>query len=383
MLDHDPTLNLEAATKHYVDQAVTGTITGSGTNGYLTKWSGSSSITNGPQLGSDATKFLNNAGNWAVPTGTTYSASTGLTLSGTAFSLNTASTSALGGIKVGEGLAINSGNGLLSIDSTGADEGDYLRRGPDGFEWGIPGTDLYLPLTGGTITALASYGGTGSSARAPLVIDCSAMSSGAWTEGIRIKPAASGWTSFMLCGTDNTTNINSSANSWSMHTYQGKFGIYRNGSDIATSTMLMGIECSSTGLWKIKSNNTDITGTLTLTNTAANANPHVLADLLAPNLSAGSTGTYSTTFIRFGVGLSMHNSAGLTFHYVGSSNSTNYMGLGLYGNDYIMVVNGQQRVGIKNTAPISELDVAGGISWSSKATSQYNATDDCVEFIFV
>ena len=32
-------------------------------------------------------------------------------------------------------MAINSGNGLLSIDSTGADEGDYLRRGPDGFEW--------------------------------------------------------------------------------------------------------------------------------------------------------------------------------------------------------------------------------------------------------
>lgn len=117
---------------------VTGTITGSGTNGYLTKWNGGSSITNGPQLGSDTTKFLNNAGGWTVPVGTTYSAGTGLTLSGTAFSLNTASTSALGGIKVGEGLAINSGNGLLSIDSTGADEGEYLRRGTDGFEWGVP-----------------------------------------------------------------------------------------------------------------------------------------------------------------------------------------------------------------------------------------------------
>ena len=116
-------------------------------------------------------------------------------------------------------MAINSGNGLLSIDSTGADEGEYLRRGPDGFEWGVPGTDLYLPLTGGTITALASYGGTGSSARAPLVIDCSAMASGAWTEGIRIKPSANGWASFILCGTDNTANTYSSANTWSMHAY--------------------------------------------------------------------------------------------------------------------------------------------------------------------
>ena len=50
-------------------------------------------------------------------TNTTYSASTGLSLSGTAFSLSKATTSNLGGIIVGSGLSITSG-GVLSVSSS-------------------------------------------------------------------------------------------------------------------------------------------------------------------------------------------------------------------------------------------------------------------------
>ena len=42
-------------------------VTGSGTSGYLTKWNGTNTITNGPKLGSSTTTYLNNAGNWATP----------------------------------------------------------------------------------------------------------------------------------------------------------------------------------------------------------------------------------------------------------------------------------------------------------------------------
>lgn len=42
-------------------------VTGSGTSGYLAKFNGSKSITNGPQLGSSTTTFLRNDGNWAAP----------------------------------------------------------------------------------------------------------------------------------------------------------------------------------------------------------------------------------------------------------------------------------------------------------------------------
>lgn len=51
-------------------------VTGSGTSGYLTKWNGTNSITNGPQLGSSTTTFLRNDGTWAAPLGTASKGST-------------------------------------------------------------------------------------------------------------------------------------------------------------------------------------------------------------------------------------------------------------------------------------------------------------------
>lgn len=44
-----------------------GTVTGTGTSGYLTKWNGTNSITNGPQLGSSTTTYLRNDGTWQTP----------------------------------------------------------------------------------------------------------------------------------------------------------------------------------------------------------------------------------------------------------------------------------------------------------------------------
>jgi len=95
-------------------------------------------------------------------TGITVSDSgTAITTSGTrTISLNMASATALGGVKVGEGLSIVAASGVLSIDSTGADEGEYLQRGTDGFEWSTPAN--YYHTTGSwnglTYTATANGG---------------------------------------------------------------------------------------------------------------------------------------------------------------------------------------------------------------------------------
>lgn len=54
-----------------VTPSIANNITGTGTSGYLTKFNGTNTITNGPALGSDITKFLRNDGTWQVPsTGT-------------------------------------------------------------------------------------------------------------------------------------------------------------------------------------------------------------------------------------------------------------------------------------------------------------------------
>lgn len=54
-----------------VTPSIANNITGSGTSGSLAKFNGTNTITNGPALGTDATKFLNNKGEWAVPNYTT------------------------------------------------------------------------------------------------------------------------------------------------------------------------------------------------------------------------------------------------------------------------------------------------------------------------
>lgn len=50
----------------------TGDITGSGTAGYLTKFDGPKSITNGPQLGTSTLTYLRNDGQWAAPSGKSF-----------------------------------------------------------------------------------------------------------------------------------------------------------------------------------------------------------------------------------------------------------------------------------------------------------------------
>jgi len=51
-------------------------VKGSGTSGYLMKWTGATSATNGPQLGNSTTTFLRNDGQWSAPVGTTYAGAT-------------------------------------------------------------------------------------------------------------------------------------------------------------------------------------------------------------------------------------------------------------------------------------------------------------------
>ena len=103
-------------------------------------------------------------------TSVTLSSGTGITVtdSGTAIettgsrtiSLNIATTSALGGVKVGQGLSIN-GTGVLTIDTTGATEGEFFYFGPDGVDWATPANTTYtLGTSGNTVTLTASTGGT-------------------------------------------------------------------------------------------------------------------------------------------------------------------------------------------------------------------------------
>lgn len=68
-----------------------------------------------------------------------------------------------------------------------------------------------------------------------------------WNEGLRIHPANNGWATLIFCGSDNTGLTGTSANSYSMHAYQGNFYIARNGSSSGTSVLY----CSTDNYWRV------------------------------------------------------------------------------------------------------------------------------------
>lgn len=50
-----------------VTPSITNNVTGSGTSGYIAKFNGGNTITNGPAIGTDTTKYLRNDGTWVKP----------------------------------------------------------------------------------------------------------------------------------------------------------------------------------------------------------------------------------------------------------------------------------------------------------------------------
>ena len=59
-ITYDAQGHITAAGTH--THTITNNVTGSGTSGYLTKFNGANTVTNGPALGSATNTFLNNAG---------------------------------------------------------------------------------------------------------------------------------------------------------------------------------------------------------------------------------------------------------------------------------------------------------------------------------
>lgn len=64
-----------------ITPSIANNVTGSGTSGYIAKFDGNNTITNGPQLGNSTNTFLRNDGTWGTPAGTNYTEGTGIDIS--------------------------------------------------------------------------------------------------------------------------------------------------------------------------------------------------------------------------------------------------------------------------------------------------------------
>jgi len=94
----------------------------------------------------------------------------------------------------------------------------------------------------------------------------------------------------------------------------------------------------------------------------------VYTDYSSVNSSIGISSLKKTDGINaivFGRSHSQNNSSVLRFNYVGDNNSSNYLGLGFYANDDLLVIKPSGNVGIGNTAPSNTFTVGANLTYSS------------------
>ena len=79
----------------------------------------------------------------------------------------------------------------------------------------------YLKLSGGTMTGSLHLRPSGS---------------GSYNENIRMHPSSNNWSSIVMCGDDNTGDSGTSAKTWGISTFNGQFGIGKNGNGITSGS---------------------------------------------------------------------------------------------------------------------------------------------------
>ena len=97
--------------------------------------------------------------------------------------------------------------------------------------------------------------------------------------------------------------------------------------------------------------------------------------VLNPSMPFGDS---NGVVLLFGKGTSAYNCGNIAYRYHGENNTNNYVSLGLYGKDNILVCKANGNVGIDSLNPIAKLHVAGRIL-SNSTTGTTTAIADNIE----
>lgn len=167
---------------------------------------------------------------------------------------------------------------------------EFTRGDNTTFSVKVPISDLdghYVKKTGDTMTGTLIMSG---------------ITTGSWTEGIRVNDASNGWTSILLGG--NLTSGHSAA-TWSLHTKDGNFYLTHDGSSSSTTGMLTS---NASGTWTIK-NSLGVNGADASYALYVNGNSKIEGDLIVPENHAyyGILGQNSSTAYNNVGGLTWFN----------------------------------------------------------------------------
>lgn len=353
-LDHDPTANLHAATKAYVDAQV-----GTGTDEKLKVDALTSGTTYYPILAAGtgtATRQADTTGG-----GFTYKATLGT---------SGASTAGTAILQVGNSLYVGQANNLMGVvriyesGSSGAGVARYtdIRAGT-----GTANNTIYLPY--GTSTYPSSYlvaasqrGTAIGSTTQPVYVN---------SEGF-IEACTGADTKVSLTSTTTSASYPlalgpTSITSGSAYGEYYNTSFYVNPSTLVLNTPKLtvngGVSSYTDPVQVYTTGATNYIATFRNNTTTTSSTTYTYGvRIYAPNMVASTSASYAN-FAAFDIGVSAAacNSGNMVFHYSGSGSTSNFVGFGLYSHNNILAVAGTDRVGIMNTAPSYTLDVTGTI----------------------
>ncbi len=193
---------------------------------------------------------------------------------------------------------------------------------------------------------------------------------GSYNDGIRIHARSSdnNWAGLMLCGTDNTGDTGTSANSWFIANNTGTLYVSLNGSSSATvrltghnatgfsarprfavnadvNTSYNLYVAGNAKLEQSPAKNVSILDIVSNTTPAAGDWQHGI-NYLVPNMVANSDAA-----ILFGKACSNGNIGEINFHWAGSDNNGNFIGIGFWNrNNYLKIFRTGETESVANYA---------------------------------
>lgn len=213
-------------------------------------------------------------------------------------------------------------------------------------------TGYYFGNRKGSVTDVVLYadGFDGSTATLSGTLHFKNITTDNYTQGIRLHPSTLGWNALTFCGTDNTGDSGTSANTWGLFTHNGNFYIGKNGCDDAT-TYLKNVNgvwyWNGTAIGDASSARDISTGTPVLA-TSTEYNEITVKDLGNSRPVSGKAMRhginfrwYTTNWIIGNLRGGSTDSAGLGFAYSSDSGST-------YANKLILGTNGGLYFGESN-----------------------------------
>lgn len=209
----------------------------------------------------------------------------------------------------------------------------------------------YLPIAGGKMTGTLSI----------------TPKTDNYTEGIRIHPY-SGWADIILCGSDNTGDSGTSANTWLIANNNGNFYITRNGSSSSTSAILSCVN----NAWSINGNTIITSGNYSSYALPITGGTVSGTLVLSKTTDLSGTANNSPALIVGGTATTAHIEIDNNEVHAKANGTTP-------ANLYLNAGGGTVYVGGDASA---NLEVYGMVKIGGGVTLKYNSTNKCLNFAF-